>query len=504
MIFEMNDKKGTKDNPARHFRSKKRKFYGNRYTSEQETEFASTSAKKLLGNMNLNVAIDPTFVYCILEFTSVFSAISANVICRKCESDVTFSQGNLRSLGFKIFLSCKCEETQTINSCPMIQNACEANRRFVFVMRLLGVGHEGVNLFCSLMGICSGIGNSTYAKILETIHTAASAVYETVLSFAVTQEREINKKVGKPEDEFTVSGDGTWKKRGFSSLFGVSTLVAKYSSKVVDTSVMSSFCGECNLWKSKKNSDPTAYELWFESHEAECSINHTGSSGKMEVDAIVQMSLRSIEKHGVKYLTYVGDGDSKTFNGILKSEPYGEGEPVIKKECVGHVEKRMGTRLRNAKKSNKGIGGKGAGKLTDKLINELTKFYGLAIRRHTDSIVEMKKEIWATFYHKCSTDENPQHQNCPAGEVSWCKWRKAEAVGELHDFHHDKPPLTAETQKVIKSIYEDLTQDDLLIRCLGAETQNNNESINLLIWTFAPKHLHSGSKIVEIATFLPS
>ncbi|GFV80914.1 uncharacterized protein TNCV_3517811 [Trichonephila clavipes] len=32
--------------------------------------------------------------------------------------------------------------------------------------------------------------------------------------------------------------------------------------------------------------------------------------------------------------------------------------------------------------------------------------------------------------------------------------------------------------------------------------QNNNESIDLLIFTFVPKHLHSGPKIVEIATYL--
>jgi len=37
---------------------------------------------------------------------------------------------------------------------------------------------------------------------------------------------------------------------------------------------------------------------------------------------------------------------------------------------------------------------------------------------------------------------------------------------------------------------------------LRAETQNNNESLNSLIWTFAPKTLHSGSKIDKLATFL--
>jgi len=45
--------------------------------------------------------------------------------------------------------------------------------------------------------------------------------------------------------------------------------------------------------------------------------------------------------------------------------------------------------------------------------------------------------------------------------------------------------------------------NELLERCLVAETQNNNEnSLNSLIWTFAPKHFHSGAKIVETATFL--
>jgi len=31
---------------------------------------------------------------------------------------------------------------------------------------------------------------------------------------------------------------------------------------------------------------------------------------------------------------------------------------------------------------------------------------------------------------------------------------------------------------------------------------NNNESLNSLIWIFAPKHLHSGAKIVRTTTFL--
>lgn len=78
---------------------------------------------------------------------------------------------------------------------------------------------------------------------------------------------------------------------------------------------------------------------------------------------------------------------------------------------MDQVEKGKGTWFCNVKKykNNQGIGRKDAGKLTDKMINEITKFYGLAIRWYADSIEDMKKGTWATFYNKSSSDENPQH-----------------------------------------------------------------------------------------------
>lgn len=53
------------------------------------------------------------------------------------------------------------------------------------------------------------------------------------------------------------------------------------------------------------------------------------------------MFRRSEKKFGVKYLNYIGD--SKTYKAILDLDPYGNKFPVIKNECIGHVEKRMGT-----------------------------------------------------------------------------------------------------------------------------------------------------------------
>ncbi|GFV45476.1 uncharacterized protein TNCV_2818901, partial [Trichonephila clavipes] len=35
------------------------------------------------------------------------------------------------------------------------------------------------------------------------------------------------------------------------------------------------------------------------------------------------------------------------------------------------------------------------------------------------SVADMSKSIWAKYFHKLSTDENPQHALCPMGEESW-------------------------------------------------------------------------------------
>lgn len=62
----------------------------------------------------------------------------------------------------------------------------------------------------------------------------------------------------------------------------------------------------------------------------------------------------------MKYLEYYGDGDSKSYATV--KDMYGENS-VQKLECIGHVQKRVGCRLRKLKKTVGGLGGKE--KLTD-------------------------------------------------------------------------------------------------------------------------------------------
>ena len=55
-----------------------------------------------------------------------------------------------------------------------------------------------------------------------------------------------------------------------------------------------------------------------------------------------------------RYNPFIGDGDSKAYRRVEQEKPYGEDFTVRKEECVGHVQKRMGTNLRKLLDSKKG------------------------------------------------------------------------------------------------------------------------------------------------------
>ncbi|GFS72270.1 uncharacterized protein TNCV_3602821 [Trichonephila clavipes] len=147
--------------------------------------------------------------------------------------------------------------------------------------------------------------------------------------------------------EFQVSGDGTWKTRGHTSLIGVCALIGADCGKVLDMEVMSSYCKGCDSYKGPKFGPK--YSAFLAKHQIFCRKNHSGSAGGMEVCGMQKIFFRSEQKHGLKYQRYIGDGDSKTFLSIAEKKPYGDSVPIEKIECVGHVQKRMGSRLRKLK-----------------------------------------------------------------------------------------------------------------------------------------------------------
>ena len=107
----------------------------------------------------------------------------------------------------------------------------DINRRIFLVMRFLGLGRKGINIFAELMGVGRGVNLHAYILILRHICDARSAVFESVCKKAVTEGKQSNVQNEQAETDFKVYGNGLWKKRGFTSLFGVTSLIGYYRGK---------------------------------------------------------------------------------------------------------------------------------------------------------------------------------------------------------------------------------------------------------------------------------
>ena len=154
----------------------------------------------------------------------------------------------------------------------------------------------------------------------------------------------------------SVTVDGTWQKRyGFSSLVGAVFIISVDTGEVLDYVTKHKYCFECKA-RSHMDKSSAKFTTWFEAHKENCAVNHTGSSESMEKEAAIEMFLRSVETRTLKYVTFVGDGDSSSYTKVATAMEnlFGYSYKVVKEDCIGHFQKRMGSNLRTYKKNNKG------------------------------------------------------------------------------------------------------------------------------------------------------
>jgi hypothetical protein len=302
-----------------------------------------------------------------------------------------------------------------------------------------------------------------------------------------------------------ISADGTWRRRGYSSSYGVVTGMSLVTGKVLDIEMMSKKCRQCISWRGKEGT--IVFEEWWEGHQHNYHANFEGSSGAMDAAGCVAIFPRSIEKYGLRYIDFLRDGDSKAFNEITEKDVY-EGVKVTKLECVRHVKKHMSSQLRSLKKRcgkthlDDGKPIVGRGRLTDNVIDSLQVYYGKAIRNSNHSVKAMQDAIWATWHHMQSTDDTSQHNHtlCPTGKDSWCCFQRALAKGTTT--YSRKNSLPQAVASSIHPVFEALTAEELLSSCLHGGTQNQNEAFNALIWQHATKETHSSLPTCEFATYL--
>lgn len=135
---------------------------------------------------------------------------------------------------------------------------------------------------------------------------------------SATSQQQVSTAVGNEEE--------------FSSLNGVLTATSITTGQVLDCAIFSKYC--------------TCKQRFEREHSDTCIANYAGTSGGTEVAGVRDIFMRSQENYRISFKYYLGDGDSKGFGVIDSEKPYGNDLEVQKLECVGHVKKRMGSRLR--------------------------------------------------------------------------------------------------------------------------------------------------------------
>ena len=186
-------------------------------------------------------------------------------------------------------------------------------------MRACGQGHAGLETFTSLMNLPKPMTINNYDKIVSIIVTKVKEVAEETMQEAC---EEIHKNLSADLNtvvDTSVSCDGSWQRRGFSSLNGVVTAISMKTGKVVDIEAMTRACKACSLKENLKKDDPLAYAHWREGHV--CNFNYHRSAGNMETVGTKRIWERSIKINKLRYTKFYGDGDSKSYSNVCDVYP---------------------------------------------------------------------------------------------------------------------------------------------------------------------------------------
>lgn len=148
---------------------------------------------------------DDKVEYRILNFVSVFAAISNLVKCKKCSGDVKFETGHTLGIGFTITLACDNCNPQYIPSSQWARdspNSYEINRLFVCAMKVLGLEFEGIKTFCSMLSIPQAFYRSLYDNIIGYMEDCMGKMNEAL--FDNTEESKVAENSGSQMKKPTV------------------------------------------------------------------------------------------------------------------------------------------------------------------------------------------------------------------------------------------------------------------------------------------------------------
>jgi hypothetical protein len=253
-----------------------------------------------------------------------------------------------------------CQQTSRVHSSPKLATSSGSQRyevdvRGVWSQMSYGGGADKLNEQMATMGIVGLSGNS-FSAIEQEIGVWWKAALLSQMEEAGREERDLAVQRGDLHEgvpAITVVCDGGWSKRShkhsYNAAGGVAVIIGQVTKKVLYVGVSNKNCSVCSYANTR--SIPV--------REHDCHRNWYESSQAMEADLILKGFIECEETHHVRYMRYIGDGDSSTMATLLMRGPIWC-KAIVKLECANHSCKCLPSRLEElvvTKPAYKGVGG---------------------------------------------------------------------------------------------------------------------------------------------------
>ena len=366
---------------------------------------------------------------------------------------------NRDGLSCSLHLSCKgCKSTFQFSSSKTLPDSTvqEVNMRAVWGSMTTGGGVSQLNELLATVGV-PGMRQDQYSSLETTIGDHWREVLQQEMMEAAAEERRLaieraDFHQGVPA--ITVVCDGGWSKRShrhtYNALGGVGVIFGAATGKLLHIGVRNKYCYVCSTAESQQR----------QPKEHRCFKNWTESSQAMEADIIVEGFQQAEEKYGLRYMRFIGDGDSSVYAHIQEEVPVW-GCHVTKLECANHSCKCLRSSLEKLVEDKPFY--KGKGRLTKQTIIRLTKGVRCAIQMRSkesetvgrsEAVKKLRHDIQNSIYHVFGV-----HDNCS----DFCKKRPLQPVPSSEESKSqnsadsDVPKVLEEQQ----TIWEDICDDDL-------------------------------------------
>ena len=285
----------------------------------------------------------------------------------KCGTDIVLEGERRDGLASVITAKClKCGQVLSLETSHKIKGPngyqrWESNLAAVWAQMSTGGGHTKLQETMATLGI-PAMSKNSFTNTERGIGEWWKQELELSMIEAGREEKRLAEERGDYHEgvpAITVIVDGGWSKRShghsYNAKSGVAIVIGYETRKLLHIGVRNKYCTACTQGIPKENH--ACFKNWEE------------SSCQMEPDILLEGFQQAERVHGVRYLRFIGDGDSSVHSTLIQGVA-GWGRHIKKLECANHACKCYRSTLEKIVTANPAFKGKGG--LTKKMGQRLT------------------------------------------------------------------------------------------------------------------------------------